>query len=124
MSAIEDDKYLPGGPSKLLVRRVRSHLSLYGIRPKREPWRLTWEWANEIANSYWSTTRKHWPFVTEIATQYLVLVLARMKESGSLRLPFRAEKMPVRVRQMLRLPAGSRLALPQFGSQIDQPSDP
>jgi hypothetical protein len=125
MSTPEDDKHLPGGPSKILVRRVRSSLAVYRIRPLRETWRLTWEWANEIANSYASRTRKHWPLVNEIATQYIVLLLAKMKNEDRLRLPFRANRLPQRVAQALRLSTGtgvpmSRLILTTVESQLDE----
>ena len=120
MSIHEDDRYLPGGPSNLLVRRVRSSLALYRIRPCRETWRLTWEWANAIANSYWSTTRKHWPLATEIATQYVVLMLARMRDEERLRLPFRANKMPQRVAEALRLADSGKPFLPQLCLKSDE----
>jgi hypothetical protein len=83
-----DERTLPGWPSKRLVKQVRSHLWHYGIRPKGEAWRATWSWAHAIANSYMSKT--HWPLSSEIATQYVLLLLARMKANRSLRLPFRA----------------------------------
>lgn len=90
-----DDRNLPGRPSRLLVRRVRSHLSLYGIRPKDREWIATWQWAYAIANSYW---REHWPLATEIGTQYIVLLLAAMKENHALKMPFRSEVgMPERL---------------------------
>ena len=59
-------EYLPGRPKKQHVKDVRSHFWHYGIRP----------------NS-----------TTEIATQYLVLLLVDMKEGGDRRLPYRASKV-------------------------------
>jgi hypothetical protein len=94
-----EDRELPGWPKKRLVREVRSHLRHYGIRPKGEAWRAAWSWASAIANSYVYT---HWPIPSEIATQYVLLLLAQMKESHSLKLPFRANKVvPDDVRRLL-----------------------
>ncbi len=112
MSTPEDDKRLPGGPSKILVRRVRSSLALYNIRPQRQTWRLTWEWANEIANSYGSRSHKRWPLATEIATQYIILLLAKMKNEDQLRLPFRANHLPLNVALALRLFTGAEIPMP------------
>lgn len=90
---------LPGWPSKRLVKLVRSHLWRYGIRPKYELWQLTWSWASAIANSYFHPS---WPSTHEIATQYLLLLLAQMKDDHALRLPHRADKaMPEAVRARL-----------------------
>lgn len=85
-----EDKELPGWPKKRLVRKVRSHLWHYGIRPKGEAWRATWSWASAIAESYYHT---HWPLPSEIATQYVLLLLGEMKESRALKLPYRANKV-------------------------------
>ena len=91
---MKSDEYLPGHPRKRLIREFRRHLVLYaGCRPglgaTEKIWRTTWAWANAIAQSYAS---HHWPLPTEIATQYLVLLLASMKEASVLRLPYRAAR--------------------------------
>ena len=93
------DHDLPGWPTRRLVKRVRSHLWRFGIRPKEPAWSAAWQWANAIANSYY---RKHWPLAHEIASQYVLLLLNRMHECRSLRLPYRAnEVIPDEVRQLL-----------------------
>jgi len=92
-------EYLPGRPSKRLVRLVRAHLWHYGIRPRGRPWRAAWTWADAVANSYF---HPRWPSVTEIGTQYILLILVEMKQNIALRLPFRASKViPDEVRAML-----------------------
>ena len=92
-------EYLPGRPTKRLVRLVRSHLWRYGIRPAWKPWRATWSWAHAIAISYYHT---HWPSASEISTQYILLLLVEMKANFSLRLPHRASRViPDEVRAML-----------------------
>ena len=94
-----EDRELPGWPKKRLVRDVRRHLWHYGIRPKGEAWRAAWSWASAIANSYYHT---HWPLPSEIASQYVLLLLADMKGSCSLKLPYRADKViPDDVRRLL-----------------------
>ena len=95
-----EDHTLPGWPKKKLVKDVRRHLSCYGIRPVRLTiWRATWVWAEAIARSYYHT---HWPMPTEIATQYILLLLAEMKTNSMLRLPFRAsEVVPTQVAALL-----------------------
>ncbi|MEQ8788434.1 MAG: hypothetical protein RIC55_19140 [Pirellulaceae bacterium] len=86
-----EDRDLPGWPKKRLVKRVRSHLWRYGIRPKGEAWRAAWSWAYAIATSYYYRTT--WPLSSEIATQYVLLLLAEMKRNRSLNLPYRAGKV-------------------------------
>ena len=94
-----EQRDLPGWPKKRLVKAVRRHLWRYGIRPRGQPWRAAWSWASAIANSYFHT---HWPSASEIATQYLLLLLAEMQGNDALRLPFRASKVvPAEVRAML-----------------------
>lgn len=95
-----EERSLPGWPKKRLVRDVRRHLWHYGIRPtKIDIWRATWSWADAIARSYWRT---HWPQPWEIATQYILLLLIQMKESRSLRLPYRAsDHIPPEVAALL-----------------------
>ncbi|MEQ8788814.1 MAG: hypothetical protein RIC55_21055 [Pirellulaceae bacterium] len=102
------ERDLPGWPKQRLVKRVRSHLWRYGIRPKGQAWRATWSWAYAIANSYFRT---HWPLASEIATQYVVLLLAEMKENRALKLPYRAgQVIPDEVKR--RLPASPTPMLP------------
>ena len=95
-----EERSLPGWPKKKLVKEVRRHLWHYGIRPtKFTLWQATWSWAYQIAKSYWHT---HWPMATEIATQYLLLLLCEMKESHMLRLPYRAgDHIPPEVARLL-----------------------
>ena len=86
-----DDRTLPGWPKKKLVKDVRRRLARYGIRPScLHGWRTTWVWAEAIARSYWQT---HWPLPSEIATQYVLLLLAEMKKSHMLNLPYRADSV-------------------------------
>ena len=95
-----EEHSLPGWPRKKLVKEVRKHLSHYGIRPVRfEIWQATWAWAEAIAHSYW---HKHWPLPSEIATQYILLLLVEMKQSCMLKLPYRAsEIVPPMVARLL-----------------------
>ena len=94
-----EQRDLPGWPKKRLVKQVRAHLWRYGIRPRGKPWRGAWSWASSIANSYFRTS---WPSSTEIATQYVLLLLVGMKECCALRLPYRASKViPEDVKAML-----------------------
>jgi hypothetical protein len=102
-----EDHNLPGWPKKRLVKAVRSHLWHYGIRPKGEAWLATWAWAGAIANSYYYT---HWPLPSEIASQYVFLLLHEMKQSHALKLPYRANKVvPEEVRRLI--PAQDGFAL-------------
>lgn len=92
-------EYLPGRPTKRLVKLVRAHLRSYGIRPRGKPWSAAWSWAYAIANSYLSP---QWPTSYEISTQYVLLLLVEMKANQSLRLPYRAGTVvPPDVRAML-----------------------
>jgi hypothetical protein len=86
-----EDRSLPGWPKKKLVKEVRRHLWHYGIRPTKSMiWRAAWTWADAIARSYWHV---HWPLPSEIATQYILLLLAEMKSSSMLKLPYRAHEI-------------------------------
>lgn len=103
-----EDWSLFGAPKKR-VKEVRRHLRHWGIQPgycwKSEVWRLTWQWARSIATSYVTKKRLrwHWPMPSEIATQYIMLLLAAMKEHRDLRLPPRAmDQMPDVVADRLR----------------------
>ena len=95
-----EERSLPGWPKKKLVREVRRHLSYYGIRPVRSTiWQATWSWADKIAHAYFHV---HWPLPSEIGAKYIAILLAEMKESCCLRLPFRArEIMPPEVATLL-----------------------
>jgi hypothetical protein len=106
-----EEKSLPGWPKKKLVRDVRRHLSHYGIRPQNQftIWQATWSWASAIANSYWHT---HWPLPSEIASQYILLLLAEMQSSHQLKLPYRAKKViPPEVRALLPAQQPALLAI-------------
>jgi hypothetical protein len=115
---VAEEHSLPGGPKKKLVKDVRRHLSHYGIRPtKSELWRATWSWADAIARSYWHT---HWPMASEIATQYILLLLVEMKSSFTLRLPYRAQKIvPPEVAALL--PASQHPNLLAIGNAESKP---
>ena len=94
-----EDRTLPGFPKKKLVKAVRSHLWGYGIRPTFTIWQATWAWASAIAHSYYYT---HWPLSSEIASQYVLLLLCEMRENHSLKLPYRANTViPEEVRRLL-----------------------
>jgi hypothetical protein len=97
---VAEERSLPGWPKKKLVKEVRRHLWHYGIRPSKFTiWQATWSWAYEIARSYWHV---HWPMASEIATQYLLLLLCEMKASHMLRLPYRAgDHIPPEVAHLL-----------------------
>lgn len=98
-AAMAMQEYLPGRPTKRLVRLVRAHLRSFGICPRGKPWRAAWSWAYAIANSYLSP---QWPTSYEISTQYVLLLLVEMKSNLSLRLPYRAGTVvPPDVRAML-----------------------
>lgn len=105
-----DERTLPGWPKRKLVREVRKHLSHYGIRPNQfSIWQATWAWASAIAQSYYQT---HWPLPSEIATQYIVLLLAEMQKNCLLKLPYRASKVvPAEVRAMLPFVQTTLLAI-------------
>jgi hypothetical protein len=95
-----EERTLPGWPKKKLVKDVRRQLSSYGIRPSRSScWRATWAWAAAIAQSYY---HEHWPLASEIATQYILLMLADVQNLGMLKLAFRAcEVVPAEVAALL-----------------------
>ena len=105
-----EDRDLPGWPKKKLVRDVRKHLSHHGIRPNQfSIWQATWAWASAIARSYYHTT---WPLPSEIASQYILLLLGEMKKNRLLKLPYRANKVvPAEVRAMLPFVQTTLLAI-------------
>lgn len=117
-----ESRDLPGWPKKKLVKDVRRHLAGYGIRPALpRPWHETWQWANQIRNSYFFP---RWPIPSEIASQYVFLLLLEMQANHALKLPYRAaEQQPASVR--LRLSAGRPLLLlEQKNDGPDQPEVP
>jgi hypothetical protein len=95
-----EDRALPGWPKKKLVKAVRRHLSSYGIRPaSHKLWHEAWAWASRIAQSYFYP---RWPLPSEIAAQYILLLLLEIKANRGLKLPFRAmQHMPPTLRQSL-----------------------
>ena len=87
-------------PKNATCRGGRRRSWHYGIRPSKFAiWQATWSWAAAIAKSYWHV---HWPLPSEIATQYLLLLLVEMKQSHMLRLPYRAgDHIPPEVARLL-----------------------
>lgn len=92
---VSERNTLAGGPSNNRVAQVRQFLRLWGIRPAKDSslWVETWRWAWQVAQSYNTLAlpgipRHRWPNPSEIASQYVFLVLLDMGKS--LRLPFRA----------------------------------
>jgi hypothetical protein len=84
---------LPGMPKKSLVKATRRWLASFGIRPTKDHlWRETWLWASQIARSYF---HMRWPIPSEIAAQYVLLLMLHMHEQRALKLPYRAgEQIP------------------------------
>lgn len=109
MSTNPLDAALPGCPRPRLVRQVRRWLATFGIRPQRDQWLLTWEWARNIARSY---SRTMWPSIREIAAQYMVVLLAEMRKMGTLGLPYRAGRPEMLPDAIRALEAAGALALP------------
>jgi hypothetical protein len=117
-----ESRDLPGWPKKKLVRQVRRQLASFGIRPSIPSlWRESWEWAHRITNSY---VFPRWPLASEIAAQYVLLLLVEMQTNHALKLPYRAaEHQPPSVR--LRLSASRPLLLlEQTDEAPDQPEVP
>ena len=89
-------EYLPGDPSGLIVRKVKAVLREYGVKPRAKEWHMTWAWADRVQRSYNSLNpligvkKKRWPSGTEIAAQYMALLLADMRDNYVLKLPCRA----------------------------------
>ena len=103
-----ESRDLPGWPMKKLVVQVRRQLASYGIRPSlHKLWHETWQWASQITNSY---VFPRWPLPSEIAAQYVFLLLIEMQANRALKLPYRAaEQQPPSIR--LRLAAGRPVPL-------------
>lgn len=95
-----ESRDLPGWPKKKLVSQVRKQLASFGIRPSLPRlWLETWQWASQITNSY---VFPRWPLPSEIAAQYMVLLLLEMQAHHALKLPYRAaEQQPPSVRLRL-----------------------
>jgi hypothetical protein len=95
-----ESRDLPGWPKKKLVKDVRRQLSSYGIRPTvSKLWHETWEWARKICRSY---VYPSWPIPSEIAAQYVFLLLLEMQANHALKLPYRAaEQLPEGLKQRL-----------------------
>jgi hypothetical protein len=108
MTQMAESRDLPGWPKKKLVTQVRRQLASFGVRPSLPRlWLETWQWASQITNSY---VFPRWPLPSEIAAQYMVLLILEMQANRSLRLPYRAaEQQPEAVR--LRLTARQSLPL-------------
>ena len=83
-----ESRDLPGWPKKKLVTQVRRQLASFGVRPSLPRlWIETWQWANKITNSY---VFPRWPLASEIAAQYMLLLLLEMQANHALKLPYRA----------------------------------
>lgn len=95
-----ESRDLPGRPKKKLVTQVRRQLASFGVRPSLSRlWIETWQWASKITHSY---VYPRWPLPSEIAAQYMVLLLLEMQANHALKLPYRAgEQQPESVRQRL-----------------------
>jgi len=93
---------LPGRPRVTLVKKVRSILRLYfAARPGEfdTNWRQAWVWADAIRDKtavcHFKRGPVPWPSPNEIATQYVLLCLASMRDGSGLELhPKAVEAMP------------------------------
>lgn len=104
---------LPGGPGSGLIKKVRQHLWTYcRCKPMRNDrlWLNAWQWALNCRYDNGSGGRPgRWPMPTEIASQYLLLCLAEMRDSSALRLPHNAAQvLPMSVQKRL---SGGQLPL-------------
>ena len=109
-----EDRDLPGWPKKRLVRDVKRSLHGYGIVTGgryvhvSRIWGQAWAWAADVARSYqrfdWALQKRYrerWPSASEIASQYILLLCAEMRESRFFKLPFRAKDfLPERLRPL------------------------
>jgi hypothetical protein len=114
---------LPGLPRAKLVREVRRHLRFYGIVPPRDDttWRMAWQWAHAIALFYWRT---RWPLASEIGSQYVLLLLTRIRNDVALKLPFRwDQRMPAIVAERLSNGSPLRIDGPSAGN-VDSEKKP
>ena len=105
-----DERTLPGWPKKSLVRSVKRWLRGFGISPALSAlWREAWAWADRIASGYFRHT---WPLASEIAAQYVFLLVLDMHGQRALKLPYRAAaQAPQALRDRIAL-AGGRPRLP------------
>lgn len=90
---------LPGRPRVSLVKSVRRVLWTYlRSRPNELDgnWLAAWEWADACRNMRglynFSKRPTPWPSPSEIATQYLLLAMAGMRDDFQLRLPMHAKE--------------------------------
>ena len=116
---------LPGGPSRNRVAQVRQSLRLWGIRPMKDSplWIETWRWAWEVARSYNTLAlpgipRHRWPLPSEIASQYVFLVLLGMRKT--LRLPFRAGQHLTPFLQTKLEALGNKNGIPQLTLELKE----
>ncbi len=116
-----ESRDLPGWPKKKLVKDVRRRLASYGVRPSlSKVWLETWQWASQITRSY---VFPRWPLPSEIAAQYMFLLLLEMQANHALKLPFRAaEQTPPSIR--LRLTASSPLPMLEYKAEVQEPDAP
>jgi|SRR5581483_4111714 len=112
-----ENRDLPGWPKKKLVTQVRRQLASFGVRPSLPRlWIETWQWANKITNSY---VFPRWPLASEIAAQYMLLLLLEMQANHALKLPYRAaEQQP----ESVKLRLTGRQSLPLL-EQKKEPND-
>jgi len=128
----EMDQQLAGYPSKTIIRRVATgRWRGMGIRPSRlETWKLAWEWAAAIKyrNDLFAfgkadpgnAKRPLAGKCQEIATQYLVLLMAQMKENHDLRMPSRAAQYMARGGSLGASLAPGRAGVPQLLLAVNQ----
>lgn len=127
MSLIHDHRYLPGSPRKKLVQDVRKFLKSWGIIPHYKVWPLAWAWAWSVAKSYQrfddllqKRCRERWPLASEIASQYVVVLGAEIRDSGLFHMPFRAQtQLPAPVAEALRM-KGKQHDMPLL-TRLEQP---
>lgn len=104
---------LPGNPKLTLVRKVKSTLRLYfASRPGEwdTNWRQTWLWADAIRwkTPHFKKSAPPWPSVNEIASQYVLICLAQMRDGSGIKLHYKAaEAMPEIVSLRLAYTGGS-----------------
>jgi hypothetical protein len=105
------NQYLPGHPSKNRQKAVRSYLHSWGIRPKRDIWRLAWQWAWGVACC--DLLKPRWPNPREIAAQYVYLLLCDLRTD--LKLPYRAGEAAAKLPDLGHVAAPA----PRLGYQKD-----
>ena len=113
-----EDHSLPGIPRKGLVKKVKSVLWQYlRSRPDKNDrnWKIAWQWAYDcfqrdrmfaVGKQY---SRTKWPSPSEIASQYIFLVMLEMRSSCQLKLPFEAkETLPLEVAKTMEFVASMK----------------